>query len=49
MKKIEEIRRWMDACDKAGIGDQIPEQLRLMDAYARLLEANLMAFNPVAQ
>ena len=43
MKKIDEIRAWVDTCDAAGIGDQIPEQLRLMDAYARLLEAKLMS------
>lgn len=42
MKRIEEIRRWIDACDAAGIGNQIPKEIRELDAYAKLLEARLL-------
>ena len=42
MKKIEEIRQWIQVCEKGGI--QIPEQIYLLDAYATLLEARLMEF-----
>ena len=42
MKKIEEIRKWIAVCDEAGIGHEIPEQVRLLDADAMLLEGQIM-------
>lgn len=43
MKRIEEIRKWIATCDAAGIGDQIPKEIRELDAYATLLEAHIMS------
>lgn len=39
MNKIEELRRWIEVCEKSGI--EIPEQIHQFDAYARLLEAGI--------
>ena len=41
MKKIEEIRQWIEVCEKSGIG--VPEHVHLLDAYARLLEARIVS------
>lgn len=46
MKRIREIRGWMAACDAAGIGDQIPREVRELEAYACLLEARIIALDP---
>lgn len=43
MKRVEEIRKWIAACDAAGIGDGIPREIRELDAYATLLEAEVFA------
>lgn len=39
MIQIENIRRWIDVCEKTGIG--VPDQVHTLDAYARLLEAKI--------
>lgn len=38
---IEQVRNWINVCDAAGIG--VPEQVRVLDAYATLLESRLLA------
>lgn len=38
-EKIVQIRRWIDVCEAAGT--PVPEQVHLLDAYARLLEARV--------
>jgi len=37
---IDQIRAWIAVCETAGIG--VPEQIHVLDAYARLLEAKLL-------
>lgn len=38
--EIEKVRKWIQLCQNAGIG--VPEQVIVLDVYARLLEANLV-------
>ena len=37
---ILKIRQWIEVCDKSGA--EIPEQVRLLDAYTIILEARIL-------
>ena len=41
MKRIEEIRKWIAVCE-AAIPGSIPQELHEMDAYAVLLESEIV-------
>lgn len=41
MKKIEEIRSWIDMCERNGMF--LPDEIHSLDAYARLLEATILS------
>lgn len=43
MRRIEEIRKWIGVCDGSGIGGNIPVEIRELDAYSTLLEAEIFA------
>lgn len=40
--KIEDVRAWIEVCEKAGIDNYIPEQVYVLDAYGKLLEAEAL-------
>lgn len=45
MKRIEEIRKWIEVCESA-IPGSIAREIHELDAYARLLEARIMSLDP---
>lgn len=40
---IENVRQWIAVCESAGI--EMPEQIVVLDTYARLLEARIYSLS----